>query len=394
MTKIQRRMNLQYCLVHAFYWSGWCSSFTFAAFFLQSRGYSNSSLGLILASGYILGFIFSQFMASLIDSSRKISLFHCLWALLLVQMLLTASFIFLPHGFTLSLLFCLNLCLTLTVSPLNTQMSFQLEKVCDHINFGVARGTGSLMFSVVAVILGRLTASLGGDIIPYVALAVLAAQLIMLFIISHDYKRAPAKEDEKSSDTQTTGSSMLTFIRENRRFCIMLLGVAMLYFAHNLSGNFLINIVRNVGGDSEEMGNLNAFFAVMEIPALFAYDRIVRRFKCSSTLRFSAVFFSIKALGTALAGSMLSLYAIHSLQLLAFGILTPAIVRYVNQHVPVTDSAKGQALAYGMSALGSVFATGIGGIMFDHFSVTFTMLCAAAVCFVGTVTVFIFSEKS
>ena len=386
-------MNLEYCLVQAFFWAGCTGSCTFAAFFLQEQGYSNSSIGLILAFGNLIGFLLPPYLASLIDSSSRISLFHCLWGLLGAELVFALSFNFLPGGLFMSLFYSLYIGFTVTVNPLNTHLSLQLEQQYGHINYGVARGVGSLVYSITSVLLGTLTASMGAAVVPVAAFVLVAAQALILLIIHFQYSRTASTLPAAEAAVKTESRSMPEFFRENRRFCIMLLGVAMLFFAHNLPVNFLINIVRNVGGDTKELGNLNAFFSLVEIPALFAYDRIVRRFKCSSTVRFAAVFFFLKALGTALAGSMFSLYAVHSLQLFAFGVITPALVHYVNIYISPADAAKGQSLAYCVTSLGSIFATSLGGMMFDHLSIRTTLLISAAVSLCGMVTILFAAEK-
>ena len=59
------------------------------------------------------------------------------------------------------------------------------------------------------------------------------------------------------------------------------------------------------------------------------------------------------------------------------------MVRYVNLHISGEDSAKGQSLAYSMSTLGSVFASFLGGILFDHISVPAVLFIGVAVSAAG-----------
>ena len=68
-------LNIEYSLVQAFFWMGFCISFSFAAFYLQSRGYSNSELGLVLSLGNVGGLVVSPVLASVIDRSKKSALF-------------------------------------------------------------------------------------------------------------------------------------------------------------------------------------------------------------------------------------------------------------------------------------------------------------------------------
>lgn len=92
MTQRQGSLNLQYAAVQGFYWMGICVCISFAAVFLQHRGYSNSALGFVMACGNIAGFLLSPVLAALVDRSQRVGVFSCLWALLLLQGLLLLFF--------------------------------------------------------------------------------------------------------------------------------------------------------------------------------------------------------------------------------------------------------------------------------------------------------------
>ena len=192
----------------------------------------------------------------------------------------------------------------------------------------------------------------------------------------------------KSEDSR----SLIAFLRYNPRFCGLLLGVALLFFGHNTVSNFMINVVRSVGGNETSMGLLNAFMASTEIPIMFLYDRLTRRVKCPATLRFAGIMFAVKAAAFVLAPNMLGLYGACALQSLSFALLIPASVRYVNLYIAPADCAKGQALIAGMTSLGSIFASFVGGMLYDMTSVKITLLvgfaaaaAGAVLCQIGTV---------
>ncbi len=394
MTKKQRIVNIEYAAVQGFYWMGFCVSFSYAAVFLQYNGYSNSELGLVMAMGNIFGFILSPALAALLDRSQRIGVFHCLWVLLGIQALLIIVFVLIPgRSFVLSLCYCLYMAGTIAVNPLNTQLSFELEQYSGHINYGAARGTGSIAFAPMSVLLGQLAARYSPELLPAAGLMCTGAQAGLLLALNIQFGKRCAKLSPSAAQSNTHSSSLVTFISGNKRFCLLMLGVAMLYFSHNLVNNYMINVVRNVGGDTASMGNLNAFMAIMEIH-MFLYDRLTRKVSCSATLRFAAVVFAVKALAIASASGMTGLYAAHVLQALSFAVITPALVRYVNLYINHRDSAKGQAIAYAMTTLGSIFSSSLGGLMFDSFSVGMTLLIGSAVSVLGAAVCIAFTERA
>lgn len=392
MTQRQRSLNLQYAAVQGFYWMGICVCISFAAVFLQHRGYSNSALGFVMACGNIAGFLLSPVLAALVDRSRRVGVFGCLWALLLLQGLLLLFFCLVPgRSGLLSLAYCLYMAAAIAVNPMNTQLSLELEKSGVRINYGAARGTGSIAFAPMALLLGAVTERFGPELLPIAGLACVFFQCAMLLSMQ---LCAPAGQAAVSGGKSAEASSLPEFIRKNSRFCFLMLGVALLFFAHNLVNNYLINVVRNVGGNAASMGGLNAFMALMEVPAMFLYDRLSRRFSCPGTLRFAAVFFALKALCIALSASMGALYAAHLLQAFSFAVITPACVRYVNLYIDSRDSAKGQSISYGMTTLGSIFASSLGGLMFDRLSVGTALLAGAAAAGLGALVCLLFSRPA
>ena len=121
------------------------------------------------------------------------------------------------------------------------------------------------------------------------------------------------------------------------------------------------------------MGLLNAFIAESEHAIMFLYDRLTRRVKCPATLRFAGIMFAVKAAAFVLAPNMLGLYGACALQSLSFALLIAASVRYVNLYMAPADCAKGQALIAGMTSLGSIFASFVGGRLYHMTSLKITL---------------------
>ena len=394
MDKTLRRINIQYAMVQGFYWIGYCGIFTYTAVYLQSRGYSNAQLGLVMASGCVMGFLLPQLLANWIDRVEQITVFRCLWALLLAETGLVLTLRSLPgHSLTVSVLYSVLLGLEVTINPMNTQMSTDLEHRFGRINYGMARGTGSVAFTPVTMMMGRLIEKHGTGLLPNVDLICIGIQALVLLSVCLSMRRAGPGENGTAVVRKKEGSTAIRFVQENRRFFVLMLGTMLLFFAHNLVNNYMINVVRHAGGDTSDMGLLSGFTAFMEMPMMFLYDWLTRRVRCSSTVRFASVVFAIKAAAIALARSMTALFAASVLQMFSFAMLTPAMVRYVNLYIPEKDSAKGQAISFGMVTLGNVFASLLGGVLFDHFTVPQTMMTGAASALLGAVICQIFTER-
>lgn len=391
-TQKLRLVNIEYSAMQAFYWASFCSIISFAAVYLQARGYSNTTLGQVLAVGYVLGFLLPQVLAGWIDRSKKITVYHCQWALFLFQVFLVLILRQLPgNGLSVSVLCCLMIGIEIAINPLNTEISAELDLSLGHINYGVARGMGSLAFAPVAVLIGRLLEDRGMQVLPWINLLCIALQALALLSLCLTIRGAEAVSGNRITRSQQA-SSFVDFFLENRRFFGLLAGAVLLFFTHNLINNYLINIVRNVGGDTSDMGTISGFTAAMEIPMMLFYDRLLRRFSCAFTVRFSSVMFAAKALAITCAVSIRGLLAANILQIVSFAMITPAMVRYVILTIDPKDSAKGQALSYGTVTLGSIFASLFGGMLYDTFTVRETLLVGVASAALGAVLCNIFAR--
>ena len=163
------------------YWGSFCGIVSFASVYLQARGYSNTGLGQILAAGYILGFLIPQQLAALVDRSEKVTVYRCQWLLLILQVVLVLLLRQLPgRSLAVSLLTTLLIGVEITLNPMNTEISVDLGLRIGHINYGAARGTGSLAFAPVSVLIGHLLEMIGPQILPAVFLTGIGLQAAAL----------------------------------------------------------------------------------------------------------------------------------------------------------------------------------------------------------------------
>ena len=385
-----RSLTAAYAAVQAIFWMSICVSLSFAAVYLQGLGYTNAQLGVILAVGNLLGAALGPAFSALIDRGRRVTAAGLLPPILAAQALALLPLLLSPvrgavtaSAYTLYIAFCL--CANSPILKLYVDVTHRGGR----IDFGVARAMGSLAYVLISALLGVLVERVSILMLPYTGLALCALQFLScarLLRGGASGSGAPAAAER--------GSSLPEFIRQNPRFCVLLLGMILLFFAHNTLNNFFINIARNVGGDTSTMGWLNAFMAAVEIPVMLLFARLRGNRSGASILRFSFVFFTLKFLAVALAPNIPTLFAALLLQAPSFALYASAIVDYTDEAVAFRDSAKAQSLVYSMTTLGSVLASIVSGRLLDAVSVTQTLLVATAVCAAGTaVTWFALGER-
>ena len=343
MKKKISAVTFHYMIITGGFWMAFCVVTAYAAVFLHGAGYDDQEVGIILALGNVGGAVLSPVLGAWIDRNRKIRHAQLVYALLGLQVVLLIMLRLNPQKSLLcSACYVLYLAFMMPVNALNLDLCVRLERAKAPLNFGVARSMGSFSFVIISTLLGILTERFG-------------------------YRMLAA------------------FVRENKAFCLMLFGTILIYIAHNTDGNFLINLVENVGGGPAIMGYLAAFTAIVEVPVMMFSDRLPKKWSRVQYIRLAFVFFVLKTLAYALAPNIPLLFASRMLQAPSYALYTVLIVGYADEVVARKDSAKAQSLAFSMTTIGSVLASLIGGSMFKTVGVRPTMLTATAFAAAGAV---------
>lgn len=377
-------VTFHYTLITGGFWMAFCVVTAYAAVYLQGIGCTNGELGIILALGNVGGALLSPIIGARIDRNRNLRHATVVNLLLAVQVVLLALLRVHPkHDLLTAAAYVLYMTAMMPVNAVNLDLCVRLERAKAPLNFGFARSMGSFSFVILSTLLGIVTARWGFLTLPYAGLAVILLQFFSNRLIDKDLREAEASAPPEATACEERSSSLPAFVRENRMFCLMLFGTIILFTAHSIDGNFLINEVRALGGNTAIMGYVAAFTAITEVPIMMFSSKLPKRWGTVVYIRLAFVFFVLKSLAYALAPSIPLFFAARVLQAPSYALYTVLIVGYADNCVARKDSAKAQSLAYSMTTAGSVLASLIGGRMFDTAGVHTTMLTAAAIAFAG-----------
>ena len=93
-----------------------------------------------------------------------------------------------------------------------------------------------------------------------------------------------------------------------------------------------------------------------ELPTAFLFPKLLRRFGSGRLLLISAVFGTLKAVALLCTFNYAGVLLAQPLQLLGYGLFTPASVYFVNESVPEADRVRGQTVMM-------VASNGMGGML-------------------------------
>lgn len=383
-----RKINIFYSILQISYWITSAAVFCFTTVFLQSRGYSNYAIGIVFAVGNICGFTAQTLVSGYIDRNNKKPLLRCIRITALSAILLMIFVCLLPSG-SLPVIFAYALIIAgnTLLNPLCISLSLYIENWGYNISFSHSRALGSFAYAICSVVLGILVQRVSENAIPtsliiFSVLIYISASLFRQEDKLYNERRSTSKNLKSGSEN---AGNIIAFFKENKRFLLFLIGTAALYFTHGMIGNFMIEFIRNIGGTSEDMGNVLAFMTVVEVPVMLFFSRLTKHFKCSSLLRFAVIMFTVKEFLIYLSQSLPALYAAEALQALSFAIFVPASVKYVGEVIPKRDAVRGQSLVTSMMTLGSIFASYFGGLLLDIASPHFTLFIGVIVSAIGTI---------
>ena len=387
---MKRLLNLEYAGIHGTYWMLYGVVCSFASVFLLGKGYSNADIGIILAVGNVAAVFMQPLLADMADRSKKLSLIGLTEIAAAIIALLTAvTFIASRASIGLSVVFVMMVAWVTALQPLFNSLAFKLEESGHEVNFGVARSMGSLAYSVLCAFLGSLAETYGIGVLPLSGEIILAMLIITLAATSRHFKRA-CKEREDSGGasekirTKTEDIDLIQFVRRNKLFLAVSLGVGGIFFSNAVFNNFMLQIVEDVGGDGEDMGRIFSLMAFLEIPPMFFFSKVHKRFSCESLLKFAAVCFTLKVVWSYMADSVAMIFAAQFFQLVSFGIFLPAMVSFIDEIMEKGESVKGQALYTIMITVSTVFASFAGGFILDMGGASSLLLVASLVTGAGT----------
>ena len=387
-----RKLMIQYCILQGSYWASFCVIYAFATVFLLSRGFESSMIGVIIAAGNILGVVLQPMVASIADCSEKISL-HKLTAMLsVIMILLLVLLYFVPNGLlAVAVLFLLTDTFLQVIQPLINSVSVYYVNQGVSVDFGSARGIGSLSYAAASYILGIVVEKFGTRSI--LMAGILVALVLLVTILSMPVLSSSAASRLGEKEPEQNDAGLIVFAGRYKNFMLTLAGITLLFTFHNMNNAYLIKVIENVGGTSADMGRMLSIAAVTELPVMFLFSRISKHFKSSTLLMVSSAFFAIRAAGFMLAGNVMTMYLAAMLQIGSFALYIPSSVYYVNETMLDQDKFKGQAVMTATNTLGGVFGSLFGGFLIDNAGVGAMNTVCFAMAAAGAVLVFLFAGR-
>lgn len=377
--------TLRYTLINALYFAAFCTIHALAAVYLLANGFSNTEVGILLAVANITSAICQPIVAGIIDkpgwlTNRRFILISVivimLGSLILAMVHSNKAVIFIVYALIYMIQFAYQ--------PVMTALYFEYEKAGCNIYYGLARGLGSASFAVTSAFIGGFVEKKGVGILLIVNVITMVLSAIVVFTFIKPESKA-TEDDKTAKPEEEAHNNFLDFARTYPAFVIFLIGTICFYFAHNMINDFMIQIIRNLGGGEKELGYSNFLQAILELPVMAVMPFVLKKISSKTLLIVSGVAFFIKILILIFATNMAMMYLSQSFQLFAYAVYIPAVAYYVNETMSANDQVKGQAFVTSAITIGGVFSNLISGVILDHLGIKVMLITGTVVCALGVV---------
>ena len=377
---------------------------SFASVFMLAKGYDNMHIGITLAAANLLALGLQPFVADHMDKAKGIKIIDAsAWMTLLMMLTGAGYFVFTGGSFMLAAVIVAILAIHALLQPLLNSLAFRLSESGTNVNFGIGRAGGSLGFSVIVGVLGTLVEKKGVMSVPVCAEVACTLLIALLLLTKYSFtkmkrandieiaehaggKPAEAEEEDERIDLRA-------FIRRNKYFFIMNLGISGLLFSNAILSNYMPQIAGGVGGTTEQTGRILSLMALLEMPTMIFIGTIRKHFQSRTLIKIASLGFTGKIVVCWLAGSVGVLFAAQAFQLVAFALLMPAMVYYVNEIMSPGEAVKGQSLFTMMFTFSTIIASFAGGWILDASGPKVLTFAAALVTAAGAAVVFMSINK-
>lgn len=394
---MNKKLNRYYIGSMVTFFAMFSSMFSFVSTFLLHKGFDNTSIGTILSLTGVLSILLQMSLANFLDKKPDVRIQNVVTIHGILIILLAFTLLFTPANNWMLLLILVIFAVTQASETLLNALAFVFEKFGLSINYGVARGMGSLSFAVATLLIGFVTEAISPDIIPLFYVIFSMGLILSVRAFRHPQENAiGASELKRPSITnqEAADDSLLAFLSRYKRLVFLMVGVVFLLFTHILINNFFIQIILPIGGNYATMGTALFIGAVLELPTMFVYDKIEQRISTQNLLKIAGLFLLAKHALTYFAPSMGVIYFAQFIQIGGFALIYPASVSYIRQVVSKEDMVKGQSLFTIAMALSSVSGGFIGGYLLDQAGVANTLLVGVLATIIGVVIVFLGTDNN
>ena len=387
--------NIGYTGSFIAYWGTFGITASFASVFLLGNGYSNTELGLAISLANIFSVLIQPVAASISDNSKRFTALEVLLALTLVSMLGTGLLLLLSgRSLFLIIVYALVMGLCISLQPLFNSLGIIMLDRGVLVDYGIARGVGSLGYCITVFILGRLTLSIGIRSVPWSNEVVLLLQGLFLLLMLSVYRKAGTANQERQKQAKQETIPLRDFIKRHKIFLVMNVGILFLFVHHQVMNYYMLQVFEGVGGTSSDMGFFLSLITFFDMPPFLVFSALNKHFSSSFLLKVACVGFVLRALIMTLAQSPQAIFLCIIVHMPSFPLFVAAIVKYITEIMNIKEAVRGQSVYVMSLTVGTVLTSLAGGFILDAFDARTLLIFSLIMTTIGAAVVILLADKA
>ena len=155
-TSKDKNLTWNYALIQSFFWMNFAAIMGFSSIYLLDCSITNTQIGIIIAAAGVISAILQPVVASYADRPSSASLRSIVTMICLVILAVNVVILFLYHHSPLltGLFYGGSITLLQLMLPLVNSLGTETMNQGRKLNWGIARGMGSLVYAIIAYLLG------------------------------------------------------------------------------------------------------------------------------------------------------------------------------------------------------------------------------------------------
>lgn len=375
-----------YAIIHISLWCGYAIVICYCSNFLKAMGYKDSHVSIVLGLASGLAILIQLGMAELIS---RIAILETYKMIIIQAVIIFGSAVMMLANQISEIVAIVGICVGCValqaIPSLVNSLATESEQRGIGVNFSIARGLGSLAYSIGSFLTGQLIGVKGIMVIPYMALVIAVLMVVSTFIFQLSAEKGTVLSDNVQQDMDTADfeTAAKWSFKKYPFFIWFLIGSFCLYINQNFVSTFMQQIMEAKGAGAAQQGTAIAISGVLELPAMFGFAWLLKKASCAKWLHISCWCFLIKAIMVLLAPNYIWIYIAQLFQMGGFAVFTVASVEYVGKSIKAEDAVRGQTyLAASMSA-GSLVGVTFGGFICQYAGVNIMIATAVVLCVFG-----------
>lgn len=353
-----KNIQFRYTLLQILYWLSSCALQGYVAILLLSKGLSNTEIGIVTGVSCVLTIFLSPVISSLPEKFEWLSGKKLLVGIMGLSSVFFLLLCFVPMNVVIiMILYIAAICIFVSAVPFLSIMATDYIRKGYSLNFGLARGIGSVSYATAAVVIAQFVNLFSPDF-----LAVIYAVSGILFTLVISGMELEVKQETEESEK----IGFPALIKKYKVLFLVLLGYSFCFAGTVTIGTYLIHIVNRLGGDTTIYSIAVFIMAVSEMPAMSVTRKLMRKFKTMDLVIVAGICYLFRNIGICIAPHIFVVFIAMLFQSITYGLLTSLLTYYVSDTCEPQDEMKGQTLiAIMTTGIGSTLGNVVGGILQD-----------------------------